>query len=56
MTVDPTGDLAAAAETVCMAEDEHGYLCTEWPNHDGWHRVELDGEVLNTWPNEEGEI
>lgn len=43
-------DLIAAAETHCLAESIYGYVCTEWPNHDGWHRVILDGELLDTWP------
>ena len=41
--------LVAAAETCCLAESPGGYLCIEVPNHDGWHRAELDGELLATW-------
>jgi len=39
-----------AAETHCLAASLDGYACTEEPGHDGWHRVELDGELLDTWP------
>lgn len=42
--------LISAAEEFCLAENPDGLVCTEWPNHDGWHRVELDDELLDTWP------
>jgi hypothetical protein len=45
--------LIAAAEEFCLAENPDGLVCTEWPNHDGWHRVELDGKLLDTWPQGE---
>jgi hypothetical protein len=41
------------AETVCLAR-HNGYVCTEEPGHDGWHRAEYDhGEVVDTWPQGE---
>jgi hypothetical protein len=42
--------LIGAAEDFCLAESSDGYMCTEQPNHDGWHRAVLDGELLNAWP------
>lgn len=46
-------DLIGAAEEFCLAENSYGLVCTEWPNHDGWHRVELGGRLLDTWPQKE---
>lgn len=46
-------DLADCAETLCLAESRQRYVCTEEPHHDGWHRAELDGELLDTWPQED---
>lgn len=43
-------DLIAAAEDFCLAETVDGLVCTKCPNHDGWHRVDLDGKLLDTWP------
>lgn len=38
------------AENYCLAESPNGYLCTEEPNHDNWHRAEVGDELLDTWP------
>jgi hypothetical protein len=45
--------LTDCAQTHCLADSPQGYVCTEQPNHDGWHRTELDGELLATWPQED---
>lgn len=45
------GALIHAADVMCVAQNEDGLVCTQWPNHDGWHKCELStGEMVGTWP------
>lgn len=42
------------ADTCCLARSPEGYVCSEEPNHEGWHRAETeDGEVFDVWPPED---
>lgn len=45
--------LGIAAETHCLARSLDGYVCTEEPHHDGWHRAVVEGELYDTWPQED---
>jgi hypothetical protein len=47
---DVFGLAGIAAESHCLAQSAGGYLCSEAPSHDGWHRAEVDGDLLDTWP------
>ena len=42
-----------AAATHCLAESPLGFVCSQAPGHDGWHRaILLDGRRLDAWPPE----
>lgn len=42
------------AGTCCLAQSAEGYVCSEEPHHDGWHRAATDdGEVFDVWPQKE---
>lgn len=46
---------AQVADTVCLARNDRGYVCTEEPGHEGWHRAEYENkELVDTWPPEDG--
>lgn len=51
MDRDPLTELAHCAEHVCLAESPDGLVCTDEPNHRGWHHARgEDGELLDEWP------
>jgi hypothetical protein len=49
--------VSETADTCCLARSPDGYVCSEEPGHDGWHRAELEdngvAEIIDVWPPKE---
>ena len=42
--------VSETADTCCLARSPDGYVCSEEPGHDGWHRAGDGDEVIDVWP------
>ena len=48
--LDDLGEFTDLATWFCLEKSPDGYICTEEPDHEGWHRAVLDGKLLDNWP------